>query len=311
MLSRARQLPALLFLGLLIAAFLIAAQPTPMRILTVQDILKLPVPPADHRIAYGNDAQQFGDLRLPKGKDPHPVAVMLHGGVWLSQYNLDHVASFCATLTQAGVATWNLEYRRLGNPGGGWPGTFDDVARGIDHLRVVARTHPLDLERVVVVGHSAGGHLALWAGGRRRLPKDSPLSARDPLPLQGVVALAGVTDLRKFRAGFGNLIDQLLGGTPEQVAARYPQTSPIDMLPLGIPQVLLHGSRDPIVPVELAKAYEAAGKKKGDAIRLILLDEAGHFELIAPGSSAWPAVKEAVLSLVKLEPSEKRPPTAN
>jgi acetyl esterase/lipase len=297
------KLLALLVLGMIPATPNAGAQPGGTRLLTVQDVLKLPVPAADHRLAYGGDPLQFGDLRLPQGAGPHPVVIVLHGGAWLAQYNLDHVASFCAALTRAGVATWSLEYRRVGNPGGGWPGTFTDVARGADHLRILAGPHRLDLDRVAVVGHSAGGHLALWLAGRRRLPKGSPLYADTPLPVRGVVSLAGVTDLRKFRLRM-DVVDQLLGGKPDDVPGRYEQTSPLELLPLGVPQWLLHGARDGLVPIALAKEYEAAAKKKGDDVRLTLFEAAGHFELIVPESSAWPAVRDAVLSVLKRERSK-------
>src|SRR5262245_60200302 len=130
---------------------------------------------------------QFGELRLPGGDGPHPVVIAIHGGFWKAAYGLDHIGPVCEALAGAGVATWNLEYRRIGNPGGGWPGTLEDVALGAGHLREIAGEHRLDLKRVVVVGHSAGGHLALWLAGRGR--------SRD-MPLRGVVSLAGVADLR-------------------------------------------------------------------------------------------------------------------
>lgn len=289
----------LLILGLVVAVPLGGAQSgDEKKNLTVQDILKWPVAPADHRIAYGDDPLQFGELRLPKGSGPHPVVVVIHGGCWLSQYNIDHSGQMCAALTRAGAATWSLEYRRIGNRGGGWPGTFEDIARGTDHLRKIARAYSLDLNRVVVIGHSAGGHLALWVAARSRIPNGSELASSDPLPVRGVVSLAGVTDLRKFGSGCDNAISELLGGSQEKVAHRYQQASPAEMLPLGVPQRLVLGTRDHIIPMEMTKEYEAAAKQKGDDVKLITLEGAGHFEVIAPQSSVWPTVEATVFSLL-------------
>jgi acetyl esterase/lipase len=121
--------------------------------LTFEDIKKLPVPAGAQRFSYGSDPSQFGELRLPQTKGPYPVVVVIHGGCWYSEYDLSYLENFNARLTRLGVATWSLEYRRIGNPGGGWPGTFTDVSRGRDYLRVLARSHPLDLKRVIVIGH--------------------------------------------------------------------------------------------------------------------------------------------------------------
>ena len=171
--------------------------------------------------------------------------------------------------------------------------------RGTDYLRTLARRHPLDLKRVVVVGHSAGGQLALWLAARRRLPASSPLYAPRPLPLRGVVSLAGVTDMRAFRPRCNDAVTKLLGGPPEEFPERYQQTSPTELLPLGVRQRLIHGARDTIVPAGQSKEYAAAARRKGDGVRLSVLDAAGHFDLIAPQSSAWPAVAEAVRALLK------------
>jgi acetyl esterase/lipase len=291
---------ALLICGL-VAILLSFTRSADVQNLSFKDIEKLPRPPADHRIFYGGDPSQFGDLRLPKGGGPHPVVVVIHGGCWYSEYDLNHLASFCDSLTRLGVATWSLEYRRIGNAGGGWPGTFEDVAQGTDYLRVLARTYPLDLRRVVAVGHSAGGQLALWLAARARLPKDSPLHSPDPLPLRGVVSLAGITDLRRYRPNCGDAVTKLLGGSPQEVAVRYEQTSPAELLPLKIPQRLIHGAQDKIVPVDLSKAYEAAARAGGGDVRLTIIPGAGHFELISPQSSAWPAVEQSVLSLLRVK----------
>src|SRR5438132_9320670 len=118
------------------------------------------------RIAYGPDRFQFGDLRLPSGSGPRPVAIVIHGGFWREKYDLEYIVPVCEALTAAGVVTWNLEYRRIGNAGGGWPGTFEDVAAGADHLHSLAHEFNLDLNRVIAIGHSAGGHLAFWLASR-------------------------------------------------------------------------------------------------------------------------------------------------
>lgn len=285
---------------------LFVAHPVNAQNLTFEDIEKLPASPADHRIVYGNDPLQFGDLRLPQGKGPHPVVIVIHGGCWYSEYDLKHIASLSTALTRMGVATWSLEYRRIGNAGGGWPGTFEDVARGADFLRVLARTYPLDLRRVVVIGHSSGGQLALWLASRRHLPKDSPLYLSEPLPLEGVVSLAGITDLRAFRPSCGDAVTKLLGGSPEEMPLRYQQTSPIELLPLRVRQRLIHGLLDEIVPLKQSRDYEVAARRRGDDVRLITVEGAGHFDLIAPQSSAWPVLQEAIRSLLKLGSSKKQ-----
>lgn len=291
----------LLFSCSLIVGYLITGQSVAAQNLTFEEITKLPVPAGDQRFSYGNDPSQFGELRLPPGKGPYQVVVVIHGGCWYSEYNLSQLENFNASVTRLGVATWNLEYRRIGNPGGGWPGTFGDVARGTDFLRVLARSYPLDLKRVIVIGHSAGGQLALWLAARHRLPKDSPLYAINPLPLRGIVSLAGITDLRRYRPNCGDAVTKLLGGSPEEVPRRYQQTSPIELLPLNIEQRLIQGMLDGIVPPDFSRDYEAAARRKGDRVRLTIIPNAGHFDLIAPQSSAWPAVEKAVRSLLTLK----------
>jgi len=272
-----------------------------VHVLTTKDVLEFAVPPADRRIPYGPYPLQFGDLRMPKGDGPFPVVVVVHGGCWLSEYSLDHIAGFCAALTDVGLATWSLEYRRVGDEGGGWPGTFEDVAGGVDYLRDLAKDYPLDLERVVAVGHSAGGQMVLWLAGRHLLPKDSAIIAKNPLPLSGVVALAGVSDLEAAHEQdvCGDVVGRLLGGTPEQVPARYRQASPIHLLPLGVRQRLLHGDLDGIVPIEMSRRYETEGRKRGDDVKLVVCPDAGHFEPIAPQTPAWTLVRDAIMDLIR------------
>ncbi len=283
--------------------FLVSTQPACAQSLGFGDIAKLPQPKADQRIAYGREPLQFGDLRLPKGsgKAPYPVVVVVHGGCWFAEYDLNHLAAFSDALTKAGIATWSLEYRRIGDQGGAWPGTFQDVAKGTDYLRELAKKYPLDLRRVIVIGHSAGGQLALWLAERKNLPKESVLYSPDPLPLAGVVSLAGISDLRKYRPNCDDSVSKLMGGAPEQFASRYAQASPIELLPLRVPVRLIHGAKDGIVPLELSREFEAVAKAKGDDVSLRVLESAGHFELISPQSTAWPEVESAVLSLLKIE----------
>src|SRR5215510_6678301 len=249
-----------------------------------RDILTRPAMPPDHRISYGSNEFQFAELRLPKHAGPHPVAIVIHGGCWLSEYGLSYMGHLSQALAEAGVATWNIEYRRIGNQGGGWPGTFEDVARAADHLRKIAKQYQLDLDRVIAVGHSAGGHLALWLAARKMLPKDSPVYSSDPLPLRGVVSLAGVTDLRRSGTACDANVPQLMGGPANDKAAIYDQASPIELLPLGVPSAIVQGDSDPIIPLEMAKEYTDAAKKKGDDAKLVVIEKAGHFEIVDPQS---------------------------
>jgi acetyl esterase/lipase len=268
---------------------------------TVDDYLHLPTIPADQRIPYGEEADQFGDLYLPSGDTSHPVAIVIHGGCWRAQYDLVPIGSFCDALRQEGLAVWSLEYRRLGN-GGGWPATFQDVAAGIDFLRVLAGRFPLDLTRVISIGHSAGGHLALWAGGRHRLPGYSPLYKSHPLPVIGIVSLAGIPDLAaavRWDLCQGACAE-LLGGTPDERPERYQQASPVELLPLGAPQRHIVGSHDASVPSEYLEAHVALARQSDD-VHLDVIPSAGHFEPVIPDSVAWPTVRNVVLTLLGID----------
>src|SRR5262245_25236824 len=144
--------------------------------LSAQGILDVPPAPPGMRVAYGSDQFQFGELRVPSGRRPHPVAIVIHGGYWRARYDLAHIGHLCEALTKQGIATWSLEYRRIGNPGGGWPGTFEDIRAGAAHVEQIAKEHSLDLKRVVATGHSAGGHLVLW------LAKQKAIALRGVVP---------------------------------------------------------------------------------------------------------------------------------
>ena len=248
------------------------------------------------RIPYGSERQQFGELRLPPGPGPHPVAVVIHGGFWKAAYALDLMDSLSSAITAAGLATWNIEYRRVGEPGGGWPGTFRDVSAATNHLRVVARDHPIDLTRVATIGHSAGGHLALWLAARPRIWKTDPLFEADPLRVGSAVSLAGVPDLaRAFREKVGGgAVGALMGGGPGEKAERYLACSPAELLPLGVAQTLVHAEGDKIVPFDLSYAYAGRAKAAGDNARLVRVP-GGHFEIINP---ATPAGRQSVAALL-------------
>lgn len=270
-----------------------------------RDVDALPSRAADHRIAYGTDSLQFGDLRLPNGSPPHPLVIVIHGGCWVSHFaSLQNTAALSDALRDAGVATWNVEYRRLDHPGGGWPGTMADVAAATDYVRTLAKRFPLDTTRVIGIGHSAGGHLALWLGARGRLTSGSPLYVAQPLRLNGVVALGGPGDLADFTTYAATIcgspvIERLLGGTPATVPDRYAQASPRALLPLGTRQLLIVGADDGVMPERARSAYVDVARRAGDSVEAIVVP-GGHFEVIAPTSAAWPTVRDAVLKLVSV-----------
>ncbi len=268
----------------------------------------LPSKPAEVRSRYGPAPPQFGELRLPAGRGPHPVAVVMHGGCWLSIYaDLRNADALADALRDKGIATWNVEYRCVDQEGGGWPGTFFDAGSSADHLRALAADHRLDLGRVITIGHSAGGHLAIWTAARRRLPRESPLWTADPLPLRGTVVLGGPGDLKAFaphadaecRQG---VVAELLGKpgvSSDKLEARYRCGSPVKLLPLGVRQVMISTEHDWVVPPELGAAYAEAARDAGDDIEHIIIQGAGHHEPMVPGSVTWPAICRAVHALLE------------
>jgi len=273
------------------------------------DLANAPVPAGAQRIAYGNDPLQFGELRVPATKGPHPVAIVVHGGCWLGKLAtlderavaMDNMRPLAAALTDAGVATWNIEYRRLGNAGGGWPGTFLDVARAADHVRTLARDRQLDLQRVIAIGHSAGGHLALWLAARSKIATTSDLYVETPLRLAGAVDLDGPPDLKATIAlqqpiCGSPVITNLIGGSPEERPERYHDGSPIELLPLGVRQEVFVGR----MFAAQGAPYETASKKTGDTVHTTILPEATHFVFIDPQSAVWPDVLASVRRLVSL-----------
>ncbi len=267
------------------------------------ELQKMPLPPPGQRIAYGDAPQQFGELRLPaRGKGPFPVMVLVHGGCWQAQYDYLYMTRLASWLGARGIASWTIEYRRVGDTGGGWPGSLLDVAAATDALRGIAATAPLDLRRVYAAGHSAGGQLALWLAARPRLGQDDSLRGTDPLPLRGVLGLAAITDLETYRVGPPDschaAVDDFVGATPATAPERYAQASPLRLLPLGVPQVFIQGTRDPIVDEASVRRYVAAARKAGDAAQEITLPGYGHFDAAVPYAPTEKAFRQAVVRLL-------------
>lgn len=306
------------------------------------------------RVAYGSDPNQFGDLWLPpaagrqlpaasegqkqnltadksqsrsdqsaaKGQEPKaksealfPIVMNIHGGFWRNKYDLLHASHLCAALARAGVAVWNLEYRRVGDAGGAWPGTFEDITSGWRFLRQLAARHPLDLDRAAAMGHSAGGHLAVALAGH--LPprqatatqgdKSRSLAGKAPLgmtndngapALRGVVSLGGVLDLeRAWELHLSNdAVVEFLGGTPDKMRDHYREADPMH-LSVRCPQVLIHGEKDDTVPIEISRTYHKAKRARGERVRLEETPT-GHYELIDPETPEWKVVVKAVKAVV-------------
>jgi len=272
-------------------------------VMSASEVGALPQPEPDHRLAYGDDPLQFGELRLPEGEGPFPVVIVIHGGCWLAEYDLGYMSAFADALTTSGVATWSIEYRRVGDEGGGWPGTCQDVANAADKLLEIAFEYKLDMDRVAAVGHSAGGHLALWLAGRKWLDVEDPLRGEGPLALNGVVAMAGIPDLAAYAApeGCGAAVSGLLGGEPDEVPDRVQRGSPIAMVPFGVIQMLVIGEHDSIVPKSQADGFVDAARQMGDSVEVTTILGAGHFELVDPSHEGFEIIRDAVLEA--LEPA--------
>jgi len=250
-----------------------------------ESILNKKPPDPDRRVPYGPDPNQFVDIRTPGGKGPHPVVFFIHGGYWRAKYDLSYAGHLCAALAKAGIATWNVEYRRVGNPGGGWPGTFEDVRAAYRSLQ--NRAGGLDLKRVCVAGHSAGGQLALCLAAFEK-------------SITRVFSLAGVLDLRRgWELHLSNdAVSEFLGGSPAEVPEHYREASPADRsIPQAV-QKLIHGTADDSVPYEISKGYADTKKTSGENVELVTLPGVDHFQIVDPGSPIWPKVEAIFHSLL-------------
>jgi len=227
--------------------------------------------------------------------------VVVHGGCWFNSYGLDLMDGASEALTAAGLATWNIEYRRIGDMGGGYPNTLTDVGLAVDALRTFAPKYNLDLSKVMTVGHSAGGHLGVWVAARSKLPKGNALRGADPLPIKAAIALAGILDLQESNdlGVCGGAAGQLLGGSSAEFPDRYAEASPNKLLPLGVRQVMVHGTADSIVPIVMSQHYETAAKAAGEAqVALASIEGADHFDVITPTSPKWKQVEAAILGVL-------------
>jgi acetyl esterase/lipase len=245
---------------------------------------------APTRLTYGSGPHDRGDLWLPahRASTPTGVVVLVHGDFWEATADPSLLSPLARAVAARGWAAWNIDYRPLGE-GGGWPNTFLDVARGVDHVAVLAAAHGLATDRVAVVGHGGGGTLALWTAGRERLPSRAP--GAEPKVQPAVVAsLAGIDDLVAgvYEDLGSDAVERFMGSAPKQVPDAYSVASPDELLPLGVPQVIVYGTNDAVVPPDQSSAYAGKAKKAGDEVTVIAVKGAGHYDVIDPDKPAWP-----------------------
>lgn len=284
------------------AAFAVLALASPVQAADPVDLaafIALPRPTPTLEIRYGEAASQAIDVFLPASPGPHPVAVLIHGGCWknIKGAGREQLRHLGPELTRRGIAVWSLGHRRADEPGGGYPGTFQDVGRAIDRLRSEARRYDLDLARTVLVGHSAGGHLALWASARRHLPATSPLHEPEPFAPSKVISLAGIGDLESFAkfvpvlCGPG-IIERLTKMMPDGSGAAYAEVSPATLPAPEARAVMISGVLDRLVPPYVAHDYARAMRGKSSVVpELLNLADAGHFDLVTPGTAVWEHVR--------------------
>jgi acetyl esterase/lipase len=277
-----------------------APAPAPTALMTWDDLTSRPRPEPNATVSYGDGEMQKVDIWVPEGAGPFPTVLMVHGGCWTTSIAdrslMDWIA---ADLRDAGYAVWNIDYRGVDREGGGYPGTFLDVEKAADALRGNAARFHLDTDRIVAVGHSAGGHLALWLAGRRNLPGQSPLAGGDPIRIDHVISLGGLPDLEATAASPDNgcgteVVGQLVGPATPAHPDPYADTSATRLLPLGVPQDLVNGRDDKIIPLRLGTGYVEKARAAGDTAALHVIDHTGHVELIAPDSAAWAEAKRLI-----------------
>lgn len=280
----------LVLLGVLLMAPVARAEPAPL-----SAYMEQPRQRPDAVVRYGAAPSQRVEVFLPKGEGPHPAVVLLHGGCYQEALQgLAQVSGVARELANNGYAVWNVEYRRLGEAGAAYPGTFEDVADAIDRIREEAQRFHLDTRRVIALGHSAGGHLALWAAARPKIPASSPLHRPDPLRVRAVISVGGIGDLEKQAGVFekacgAGTFAELLGPRPS-----YADTSPARLLPTGVPIVLAHGEHDHVMPPKAGRIYAAEVRAADDRVEFLEIPGAGHFDAMIPTTAAWRIVADRV-----------------
>jgi acetyl esterase/lipase len=264
-----------------------AAKPT-----TLQEYMALSGPEPDAHLTYGPAPSQYVELFLPRGEGPFPVVVLVHGGCWVREFQgIVQMRNLAAALTALGVAVWNVEYRRIDEEGGGYPGTYEDAAAALDLLAAEANARRLDTGRLVLMGHSAGGHLVQWLAGRNKLPPTSPLYKEKPFAVHEVIALGSIGDLRRrandLRDTCGVDVEHLSGRPSAARKDVYADTSPAELMPNGSHTVLINGALDHVSPPQTAADYAAVARKAGDRAETQVLPNASHFDEVSAASPAW------------------------
>lgn len=290
----------------IVAGLAAAAAPFKDTLSLAKYLAQLKPAKADLRTSYGPAKSQYADLYLPKdAREAVPVVILVHGGCWNVEVPAETLASNAADLTRAGVAVWNIEYRRIGEPGGGYPGMYEDVGAAFDMLRSVAGAHRLDLTRVTVVGHSSGAHLGMWAAARHKLPAGHALRGADPLPVRSVLSVGGAPDIEHAAellpiACPGVVtINQVVGAKTPDRAKPFADTSANQMFPLGIRTRSIMGEYDDVLPPYLGLWWQRLASRKGDDVDTHVIKGGGHFDLVATSEPEWQEVRALILAEAK------------
>ena len=278
--------------SLIATALLACSQGTVAAPMSLDDYLALHGPAPTVQLAYGTAPSQYAQLFRPEGSGPFPVVVLVHGGCWTVEFGgIRQMRNVAGALAAQGIAVWNVEYRRVDEPGGGYPGTYQDMHAALDSLRQHASLYQLDTSRIVAMGHSAGGQLVQWIAGREKLPKTSPLYRDTFLPVKNILSLGGLADLRHEQALIKSScerdIAQLAGSASSERPDIYSDTNPADLMPNGSRSVLATGELDTISPPRVAHDYAAKAQLAGDHAEVLILPGASHYDEIAASSNAW------------------------
>lgn len=285
----------------LLFCFLIVSESLHAQHFSWRDVIQEETSEPTALFSYGSDSLQFGELWMPE-EEPHSTVIMIHGGCWLSIYPGTELMDLIAEdLSQHGFAVWNIEYRRLGHDGGGYPGTFLDTANGADYIREIADDFNLPLDKIIATGHSAGGHLAGWLASRKKISEESPLYSENPVEIHGVISLAGINNLKHY-ANYGSApcgdqtVERLVNMEDRDDA--YSDTSPAEMLPLGVPFIEVNAAFDSPVPPFFGYQFIQSAKEAGDPAQHVLLENAGHFEMIHSGTDEWTEIRSLFESIL-------------